>query len=293
MPSKYISNCETCGREFKHQTYYKRHIVKCSKQSKKKHVCDICSKEFPTGGALGGHKGTSHSKNGINTKREFDCPICNIKFYGNKGGFINHVKSHDEKFVKSKGEKISKAKKEFYQDEEKSKLARELMSNKMKIDNPMYNKSTVDKMVSSRKKYFSNLSNEQYSQLVMNFINAPKKGNAVKHSEKYTPTKIEQMIIDLKIPGLIYNGNSKKSKTIRFKNKNYKHSVTPDFIYEYDDKKFIEVFGVYWHPKSDEELYVKSYIENNYNVLIIWEDDLYNNIEKEKNRIIKFLLGGD
>ena len=158
----------------------------------------------------------------MNNKQEFDCPICNIKFYGNKGSFINHVKSHDEKFAKSKGEKISKAKKEFYQNEEKSKYARQLMSNKMKIDNPMYNEDTINKMISSRKKYFENLSNEEYNKLVMNFINAPKKGNTVNHSGKYTPTKIEQMIIDLKIPGLIYNGNSKDSKTIRFKNKNYR-----------------------------------------------------------------------
>lgn len=92
----------------------------------------------------------------------------------------------------------------------------------------------------------------------------------------------------MNIDGLIYNGNKKDSKTIRFKDKSYKYSSTPDFIYQYDETKYIEVFGVYWHLKEYEEFYVNSYQLNGYNVFIIWETELYDNLEKTKLKIQKF-----
>lgn len=256
--------------------------------TEKKHICKICGKEFKSGGALGGHMAMAHGE--ANKKKEYKCPICGKVLFTNKGAFKNHLKNHDEEFKKNKGEKISKAKIEFYADEEKSEFARKLMSEKMKKDNPMYNQETIDKMTKSRKEYINNLSDEEYSKMVINFINAPKKGNAVNHSGKYTPTKIEQMIIDLSIPKLKYNGNCKDSITIRFKHKNFKHSLTPDFIYE-NTNKLIETFGVYWHKKEDEEIYINACKENGYEVLILWEDDLYNNFKDCKNKILKFLKG--
>lgn len=292
MTSKSISTCDKCGKEFKHQTYFKRHIEKCNPELKlepKRYICKVCGKEFNSPSAIGGHMGLTHSDKSMNKKKNFKCEICGEVLFTNKGAFESHVKNHDIEFREQKGKKISKAKIEFYADEDRSNFAREYMRNYMKENNPMYNEETINKMVESRKEYFENMTDEEYSQLVQNFINAPKKGNAVNHSGKYTPTKIEQIIIDLNIPGLIYNGNTKNAKTIRFKNKNYKHSLTPDFIYEYDDKKVIETFGVYWHPKEDEELYVNSCNENDYNILILWEDEIYTNINQVKERIEEFL----
>lgn len=248
--------------------------------------CKICNKEFEKQGALGGHMACAHGKN--NKKEEFTCPICNEKFITNKGAFENHIKNHDMNFKQAKSEKISKNKKEFYADEERCKYAKEVTGQKMKENNPMYNPEVIDKMVQSRQEYFKNLSDIEYNNMVMNFINAPKKGNAVKHSGKYTPTRPEQMVIDFNIQGLIYNGNKKDSTTLRFAKKEHKSSSTPDFIYE-GTNKLIEVFGTYWHPKEDEEKYTKAYEENGYKVLIIWEDKLYDNPELEKQRILKFL----
>lgn len=289
-----MNKCIKCDKEIKNSNHFKKHIEKCSYNKETgKHECKICKKEFNNPSALGGHLAIVHSKKSMNNKKEFNCPICKNIFFGNDGSFANHIKLHDEEFRKKKGEAISKSKIEFYSDNKRSKNARETMSELMKADNPMKNQETKDKMVASRKEYFNNLTDEEYSKLVTNFINAPKKGNAVNHSGKYTPTKIEQMIINLNISGLTYNGNKKDSRTIRFEHKNYKSSVTPDFIYEYDETKFIEVFGKYWHPQTDESLYVNAYSENDYNVLIVWEDSLYNNIEYERKRIINFLNGGE
>lgn len=292
MPSKVVSTCGKCRRQFKHQTYFNRHIQNCNPElnlEPKRYTCKVCEKEFNTPGALGGHMGIAHSEKSMNKKKEFDCPVCKVKFVGNDGSFAVHVKSHDEEFDKAKREAISKAKTEFYADAERSRYARENSRQLMLENNPMFNRENVEKMTEARREYIDNLSDEEYSAMIQNFINAPKKGNAVSHSGKFTPTKIEQMIIDLNIPGLIYNGNKEGAKTIRFENNNYKHSLTPDFIYEYDERKVIETFGVYWHPKEDEELYVKACEENDYNILILWEDEIYKNIEQIQQKIIEFL----
>ena len=294
MKKDFILKCEKCGKEYKNQIHFKRHMEKCKKESNlatKRYICKICGKEFSSSSAIGGHMTAAHSVKGVNKKKNFKCKICGEILFTNKGAFENHTKNHNDIFREKKSNAISKAKKEFYANEERSKDTRDYMSNFMKEKNPMFHKENIEKMVQSRKEYFEKMTDKEYSEMVQNFINAPKKGNAVSHSGKYTPTRIEQMIIDLNIPGLIYNGNKKGAKTIRFKNKNYKHSLTPDFIYKYDEKKVIETFGVYWHPKEDEDIYVKSCEENNYNILILWENEIYTNIYDVKEKILKFLKG--
>lgn len=291
MPSKIISKCEICNRKFKHQTYFKRHIEKCKtelKQMPKEYICKVCGKKFSSPSAIGGHMGLVHGEKNMNKKEHFECEICGEKMYTNKGAFINHIKLHDEEFAKQKSKNISDAKLKFYADEERSKETREFMSDFMKEKNPMFEKENIDKMKQSRKEYFENLTDEEYSKLVINFINAPKKGNAVNHSGKYTPTRIEQIVMDFNIDGLEYNGNKEDSKTIRFENKNFKHSLTPDFIYK-NKNIFVETFGVYWHPKEDEIIYRNACKENDCKIFIIWEDELLLKPTNVKKRLLNFL----
>lgn len=279
--------CDKCNKEYQSNgKHYKKHIENCKYGEPKKYFCKICGKEFNKPSAIGGHMACEHGK--VNKKEKFKCKICGKEFITNKGAFENHLKNHDSEWKISRGKNISNGKIEFYSNTERSKYAREYMSGFMKENNPMYDKKNIDKMALSRRKYIDNLSDDEYSKMVINYINAPKKGNSVNHNGKYTPTKIEQMIIDLNIENLLYNGNKKDSKTIRFKNKNYRSSITPDFILE-NTNKVIETFGVYWHPKEDEELYKNAYNENGYEVLILWEDELYNNFNNCKNKIFEFI----
>lgn len=283
--------CDKCGKEFKR--YYKsylKHIETCDYDPNyvKKHICKICNKEFKNGSALGGHIGVAHSENSMNKNKKYECSICNEILFCNKGAFENHIKNHDVEWKEKKASKISESWNELMNDEERSQKLSEFRSDYMKENNPMFEPKNVEKMTNSINKRIENMSEEEYSKLVLNFINAPKKGNAVDHAGKYTPTKIEQMIMDFNIEGLIYNGNKEDSQTIRFKNVNYKHSLTPDFIFK-DTNKFIEAFGVYWHPKEDEEMYTNACKENGYEVLVIWEDKLHENPNKEKQRILNFL----
>lgn len=281
--------CSKCKKEFyiddPKDKEYRKHIRKCNGD---KHFCKICGKEFKNANSIGGHTSCVHGSNKMNEKINFKCDICGITMFCNKGTYNAHLNSHNEKWKEKRAKSISDGKKEFYNDIERSKNAREFMSNFMKNNNPMKNKENIDKMVKSRKKYFENLTDEEYSKMVINFINAPKKSKNMIEEDIYKPSYIEQMIIDLKIPDLIYNGNKKDSKTIRFKNTNYKKTSTPDFLVK-NTNKIIEVFGVYWHPIEHEEIYKKAYEENGYEVLILWEDELNLNFEECKNKIKNFL----
>ena len=281
-----MCKCEKCGKEYRYEWAYEKHVKKCKYGEPKKYECKICGKEFDKPGAVGGHMACEHGK--VNKKEKFECPICHEILFTNKGAFSNHIKNHDADFANNRSQKIKEGWNKLLQNESKKQELSKIRSEFMKENNPMFKKENIDKMTKSINERIASLSNEEYSKMVINFINAPKKGNAANHSGKYTPTKPEQIIIDMNIKGLIYNGNKKDSKTIRLKNKNYKHSITPDFIYE-GTNKFIEVFGVYWHPKEDEEKYINAYKENNYNVLIIWELELYNNLHDTKLKILNFL----
>jgi len=233
--------CDKCNKIFKKQKNYLNHINKCNFQNKK-YFCEICNKEFKHQRALNGHISCVHGKNNI--KEKFICPICNITLFTNKGAFKNHVKNHNEEYRSNKINKFKNSMHDFFNDEEKSKKFRELHSTRMKNNNPMFQEETREKMKKSVQEHIKNLSDTEYNKMVVNFINAPKKGNAVNHSGKYTPTKPEQMVIDFNIPELIYNGNKENSTTLRFANKKHKRSLTPDFIYK-ETNKLIEVFGIY------------------------------------------------
>jgi len=283
--------CEICSREFNSRIGLNNHVqMKHEGKIRKSKIyeckCEICSREFNNKRSLNSHIQMSHNNsNTINIKRNFQCPICNEFLFMNKGNFNRHIKYHDKNHVKNIGDKISATKQIFFADPEKSKLYLEGLSQRSKHK---HTQETKDKISNSVKKYMNSLSGEEYSKVVMNFINAPLRGNTAGHKNKYEPTKIEKMIINLKISNLIYNGNLKTSKVIKFENTNYRKSSVPDFYYE-GTNKIVEVFGSYWHPIEDEELYLNSCAENNYEILILWEEELHNDFENCKQKLYKFL----
>jgi very-short-patch-repair endonuclease len=58
----------------------------------------------------------------------------------------------------------------------------------------------------------------------------------------------------------------------------------PDFTHK-KEKKLIELFGEYWHPRSDEEKRIKHFKEHGYSCLVIWCAELrYPNKVLEKIR---------
>lgn len=63
----------------------------------------------------------------------------------------------------------------------------------------------------------------------------------------------------------------------------------PDFVS--NDNKIIELFGEFWHltaeSKKRDSIRIKTYKDNNYDVLIIWYSEL-NNIKQLKTKIINF-----
>jgi len=62
----------------------------------------------------------------------------------------------------------------------------------------------------------------------------------------------------------------------------------PDFINK-KAKKIIEVFGNYWHKKEDEYIRFNHFKKNGYEILVIWESEIYNNFDNVKKRFYKFL----
>lgn len=182
--------CEKCNKEYQFEKSYNKHVKNCTHGDLKTYICKICGKEFNKKGALGGHMVSAHGN--MNKKENHKCPICDKILYTNKGAFENHIKLHDEEFNKNRGQKSSNTR-QIFLNSEKGKEYKEKMRQRMLINNPMYNQETIDKMVKSRKEYFKNMTDEEYSKLVVNFINAPKKGNAVNHSGKCTPTKPEKI----------------------------------------------------------------------------------------------------
>lgn len=279
--------CNKCNKEFKIFFAFMNHIKTCNGVVQKQYVCKHCGEIFEQGYRLATHVSVKHSKSkGL---QNFECPFCNKKMYCNKGAYKMHVNMHDEKLREEWSQKSKRSINKFYASNcERSIQVRQESSLRMKLNNPSKKPEIVEKMKISHRKYWDNLSDERYSELVSNYINAPKRGNAAKHDRKYNMTSIEKIICDFNIDDLEYNGNKKGCKTIRFKHRIDRRSFTPDFIYK-DGLGYVEVFGVYWHPKEDEQKYYNEFKENDIKFIIVWEDKLLNNPLKEKRRILKFL----
>jgi len=245
----------------------------------KTYECPLCSFTSVNKNAFWGHVNSAHGS--LNKKKEYVCPICNEKLQCSVANYNLHIKFHDEEFNMVRNNKIKNAKLEFYQDKTKSAFALEKMQKYMELNNPMYDEAVKEKMIISRKKYFKELSDKEYSVVVRNFINA---SNNIFNKI----TSNEQVIIDLMMPNLVYNGSITDSKTYRFLENEYKKSGTPDFIYYGCDGtiKFVECFGRYWHTDEEEFLIINAYKKIGFDAIVIWEDEP---IDVVKQKLSKFL----
>lgn len=279
--------CNKCNKEFKKFYAFENHVENCNGIFEKIYKCKHCGEIFENKYKLGAHVNAKHSNNkGL---KDFQCPICKKKLYCNNGAYKMHINMHDDNLKKEWSNKSKDKMNKFYNSNCKRSIEiRNKSSERMKLNNPSKNPEVIKKMKQSHRKYWDNLSDEKYSKLVNNYINAPKRGNSVKHNGKYNMTSIEKVVLDFNIKDLKYNGNKKGCKIIRFKNKTYRRSFTPDFIYK-DNICYVETFGVYWHPKEDEKKYYEEFKKNDIKFIIIWEDKLLKNPLKEKKRILKFL----
>ena len=97
-----------------------------------------------------------------------------------------------------------------------------------------------------------------------------------------TPNGIESILLENCINLIEYTGNGKVWIDFSYKMKN------PDFVVKNDNQKVIEVFGDYWHKDDVPEELINEYRKQGVNCLIIWENDIRNNLENTIKRVQEF-----
>lgn len=133
-------------------------------------------------------------------------------------------------------------------------------------------------------------------------ITSPKKSETMKRKWEYDadyvnkvitawnvkPNKTEftlSSIIDCACPNTFgYNGDGRLKVKIG-------HRI-PDFVHIVGEKKVIELFGSYWHEKSEFKQAIDDYAKYGYQCLVIWADDIYrgdNRHEVLRRKIINFI----
>jgi len=65
----------------------------------------------------------------------------------------------------------------------------------------------------------------------------------------------------------------------------------PDFVNINNRKQLIELYGNYWHKGQDPEDRIKLFRQYGFDCLIIWENELCDNRDKLKDKIISFVRG--
>lgn len=159
----------------------------------------------------------------------------------------------------------SKIMKQYYKDNpEKGKLSRRKQLAKRWLD-PNQQIKASQRMIELHKnpEYKKNISLK--SQVNWQNIEYAKK---VMHRRDLNTeeTRLFDIIKELNLP-YFYSGTIRRGKIIGGK--------IPDFTH-YSENKVIELFGEFWHPKSDEEKRINHFNQNNYKCLIIWASELKN-----------------
>jgi very-short-patch-repair endonuclease len=112
-------------------------------------------------------------------------------------------------------------------------------------------------------------------------------------SQNTSPNKLEQIINSLTPEIVEFVGNRKWWRTLKIKDENGNEIIrhkNPDFIVK-GHHKVIEIFGDYWHRGDTPEKWHEAWEKIGYKLLIIWEHDIYENIENTLNNINNFIGG--
>jgi very-short-patch-repair endonuclease len=167
--------------------------------------------------------------------------------------------------------KISESKKRYcnfkHKQETKDKIS---IASKQHWEDDTYRKSVSDGI----KKTFSEFTPEQWRNRLMKLM----------QSLHAKPNKIEKTIgniLDTLFPGEYkYVGGG--DLIIDRK--------CPDFVNVNGQKKLIEVYGDYWHRNDNPQDRIDTFAAFGYSTLVLWEHEIYDNIELVANRIRDFHL---
>jgi hypothetical protein len=140
-------------------------------------------------------------------------------------------------------------------------------------------------------KFFSKLENrEKQSKIATELWESQEYRDKVLKANSTFPNKPEQILNQITPDDVRYTGN--RSFWVRIKllvNGEYiTKSKNPDFKIT-GQKKVIELYGDYWHKSDDPETIINAYKEIGYECLVIWESEIYNELELTLERISQFM----
>lgn len=247
------------------------------------------------------------------------CDFCN-KSYNKYVCIMNHRK-HNFCCIKCKAEwqkiNLINDKNPFYNkkhsNETKEKIRNSRIERRLSIgkNNPMYGKHHNEKTIIKISKKAKQRHENGY---VGNFY----KGNTLWDNESAINTRFkkghrfsgdikEKMITNQRKSMIIKPNKPEKILINLFQENNLPFNYVgdgkiwirsgdyifnPDFI-SLNNKKIIELYGDYWHnltiTKKRDEKRIETYLKNGYKTLIIWENELNNNIENLLIKIKEFL----
>ena len=164
--------------------------------------------------------------------------------------------------------------------------ARPDMIERMKIDNPMFNRESLEKRTRTVKRLYKEgkIKPPMLGRTLPEVSKRMKEGGAMKArmANKFKPNKPEKIMIkllDFYFPDEWKYVGDGKIWFARF---------NPDFINCNGKKSIIELFGDYWHQTSEaienDKKRIDTYKKYGYNTLVIWESEL-----KDTNLVLRKL----
>lgn len=215
--------------------------------------CNECPTSYATNYALAGHKNSAHLR-----QAENNAHLRNLNQQFNP--FKNKTIHHKAMIKRSQNLEY-----------------RHKLSARMRHKNPSFNPETREKIQKSMQKVWSDPAKLQ--ERLRNYQNAPLRGRGYDHRN---PTILEQAIIEMHLPGLIYTGNGSLWLTMNGKHKN------PDFVLS-GEHKAVEVGDTeYWHDQDEITQTVENYNTIGWKCLYLTDKDL-KTPEDAKSRLVKFL----
>jgi len=176
----------------------------------------------------------------------------------------------------------------------KIKLSEQSKLKHFKVHSSLMSKMNKNPIIRERMrlgwlKNFENKTEEEKAIVRERFMNAPKriKGKEIK------PTRLEQAILDLKIPEIRYTGNGKFWLRIGTKPDGKCWSKNPDFKIK-NQRKVIEVGNItFWHTKEEIERVKKGFESIGFKCLYLTNEDIEENWEETKLKINTFIFNHD